>query len=97
MEKICRIADISIDRSVMASAAFAYFDGQILKVIKGELGGTIPNNPRGDAGFGWNPLFIPKGENRTLGEMDDATFKKFYVQIKPFAEVKEFLASIDKT
>jgi inosine triphosphate pyrophosphatase len=94
-EKICRLADISADRSVIAGAAFAYHDGQEMKIFMSELNGSIPNHPKGDAGFGWNPIFIPKGSDKTLGEMDDETFKKFYVQIKPFNQIKEFLTAID--
>lgn len=96
LEKICRLADISDDRSATASAAFAYYDGKTLKVFDSKLPGNIPQKPRGDAGFGWNPIFVPAGSDQTLGEMDDETFKSFYVQIKPFAQVKEFLASLDK-
>jgi non-canonical purine NTP pyrophosphatase (RdgB/HAM1 family) len=93
-EKICRLADISADRSVIAGAAFAYYDGKDMKIFKSELSGSIPSHPKGDAGFGWNPIFIPKDSNKTLGEMEDETFKQFYVQIKPFAKVKEFLDTL---
>jgi hypothetical protein len=33
---------------------------------------------------------------KTLGEMDETTFKKFYIQIKPFNQLKEFLQTLDK-
>ncbi len=31
--------------------------------------GTIALSPRGEAGFGYDPLFIPQGFSRTFGEM----------------------------
>lgn len=96
LEKICRLADISDDRSATAGAAFAYYDGDELKIFKSELAGTIPEIPTGAEGFGWNPIFIPNGSSQTLGEMDDETFKNYYVQIKPFDQLKDFLASLDK-
>jgi non-canonical purine NTP pyrophosphatase (RdgB/HAM1 family) len=96
LEKICRLADLSSDRSASAGAAFAYFDGQLLKIFKSKLSGTISDHPKGDEGYGWNPIFIPEGASKTLGEMDDIEFKQFYVQIKPFNSVKEFLTTLDK-
>jgi XTP/dITP diphosphohydrolase len=38
----------------------------------GTLEGTIAEAPRGDNGFGYDPLFIPKGQQKTLAEMTDS-------------------------
>ena len=35
----------------------------------GKLEGTISSDERGGNGFGFDPVFIPKGEERTLAEM----------------------------
>lgn len=94
LEKVCRLADISQDRSASAGAAFAFYDGNRLKIFESSLPGRIPKHPRGDEGFGWNPIFIPEDSELTLGEMDDETFKKYYVQVKPFDQVKKFLQEI---
>lgn len=37
--------------------------------FEGEVKGTIAEAPRGDNGFGYDPVFIPEGENRTFAEM----------------------------
>jgi len=37
-------------------------------VERGFLHGTIALEPRGDAGFGYDPVFIPNGYDLTLGE-----------------------------
>ncbi len=37
--------------------------------VEGVLEGTIALAPRGDGGFGYDPLFVPRGERRTLAEM----------------------------
>ena len=37
--------------------------------FNGELGGTISDQPRGNYGFGYDPIFIPNGYNKTFGEM----------------------------
>jgi XTP/dITP diphosphohydrolase len=33
--------------------------------------GTAITTPRGDRGFGYDPMFIPEGFDKTLGELDD--------------------------
>ena len=33
--------------------------------------GRIADAPRGDGGFGYDPVFVPDGEKRTIGELGD--------------------------
>jgi XTP/dITP diphosphohydrolase len=37
----------------------------------GTLEGRIANEPRGSAGFGYDPVFVPAGEDRTVAELGD--------------------------
>jgi XTP/dITP diphosphohydrolase len=39
---------------------------------RGTLSGAIADLPRGDGGFGYDPVFVPEGEERTVGELGDA-------------------------
>lgn len=41
-------------------------------IATGSLEGTIAEGPRGVYGFGYDPIFIPKGSDRTLAEMTEA-------------------------
>ena len=43
-------------------------DGRELHA-RGELRGTMAEQPRGTGGFGYDPAFVPEGEDRTVGEM----------------------------
>jgi XTP/dITP diphosphohydrolase len=36
---------------------------------RGELSGTLAEEPRGTGGFGYDPAFVPEGESRTVAEM----------------------------
>ena len=38
----------------------------------GVLEGTIATAPRGSEGFGYDPIFVPEGETRTVAELGDA-------------------------
>jgi len=79
------------DKSAVAGAMIAYFDGKTMKVFSSQLEGKLSDKPKGDNGFGWNQIFIPDGQKLTLGEMDDETFKQYYGRVKPFAQLRKFL------
>ena len=49
----------------------AWPDGMELSA-DGVLEGTITDAPRGTNGFGYDPVFVPKGETRTYAELTDA-------------------------
>lgn len=40
--------------------------------VGGTLEGTIGREPRGFEGFGYDPIFVPAGETRTVAELGDA-------------------------
>ena len=40
--------------------------------VRGTLAGTIAFEPRGDEGFGYDPIFVPDGETLTVAELGDA-------------------------
>jgi XTP/dITP diphosphohydrolase len=38
-------------------------------VARGELTGSFSREPRGSEGFGYDPIFVPDGESRTVAEL----------------------------
>jgi len=48
--------------------ALAWPDGHV-EVFEGRVDGDLAYPPRGTAGFGYDPMFIPDGHGRTFGEM----------------------------
>ena len=42
----------------------------------GRLEGTIAPEPRGDEGFGYDPIFVPDGETQTVAELGNAWKRK---------------------
>jgi XTP/dITP diphosphohydrolase len=48
--------------------ALAWPDGA-LETFEGRVDGTLVFPPRGTAGFGYDPIFLPDGHRRTFGEM----------------------------
>ncbi len=43
--------------------------GGVEQVFEGRCEGALSLEPRGGAGFGYDPLFVPAGETRSLAEM----------------------------
>jgi len=66
---LCKLLDGYADRSALASVLFGYYDGQQFETFAGQIPGTIALTPRGDRGFGWDPVFIPEGHTKTWGQM----------------------------
>lgn len=68
---LCRMLDGFEERGATAETCLGYFDGHEFRSFSGTLQGTIARQPRGDNGYGWDPLFIPAGKEKTLAEMTD--------------------------
>ncbi|MFH1424248.1 MAG: XTP/dITP diphosphatase [archaeon] len=56
------------DRSAEFCAVIAYKDGSGEKVFKGVCIGNISREVRGRGGFGFDPIFLPKGREKTFAE-----------------------------
>ena len=73
-----RIQTLLIERGVktpeqrrahfIAALCLAWPDGH-LEEFEGRVDGVVVWPPRGDAGFGYDPLFLPDGFDRTFGQM----------------------------
>ncbi len=57
------------DREAVFVTVIGYFNGNERKIIRGEVKGEISDEVKGSMGFGYDPIFIPKGYNRTFAEM----------------------------
>ena len=68
-EGLCRLLDGYKDRNATAQVCFALCDGEAVTFFEAEQKGTITQTPRGGRGFGWDPIFIPDGSEKTWGEM----------------------------
>ncbi len=69
-EGLCKILNSYEDRSAFAEVCFGLYNGINLKIFEGQAYGTIAFSPRGEKGFGWDPIFIPQGYQKTWGEMN---------------------------
>jgi inosine triphosphate pyrophosphatase len=68
-EGLCKLLDSYNDRSAKAEVKFGLYDGKELRTFDGHAHGEIAKKPQGEEGFGWDPIFIPKGHRKTWGQM----------------------------
>lgn len=59
--------------------------------VRGEVHGTLTFPPRGDKGFGYDPIFVPKGSQQTYGEMDAAAKYATSHRTRAFAALTDVL------
>ena len=57
--------------SFVAVLALAWPDEHV-EMFRGEVHGRLVWPPRGDKGFGYDPMFVPDGHSLTFGEMEPA-------------------------
>lgn len=55
--------------------------------FEGRVDGTLTFPPRGDKGFGYDPIFVPEGETRTFAEMPPAEKHAMSHRARAFAKL----------
>lgn len=71
IEKLLKELDGQANRDARFVCTLAFVIEGTLITATGVLEGTISSAPTGKMGFGYDPIFIPRGENRTLAEMTE--------------------------
>lgn len=85
-----RLEEIGSDdrRAWFTSAlAVAWPNGPAV-VVEGRVDGLLTFPPRGDRGFGYDPIFIPEGQTQTFGELDPALKDSLSHRARAFEKLK---------
>jgi len=70
----------------VCALALAWPDGEC-EVFEGRVEGTLVWPPRGAAGFGYDPMFMPEGGTLTFGEMAPAAKHAISHRARAFAKL----------
>lgn len=70
---------------------------RLLGVFDGKCNGVITTEERGQAGFGYDPLFLIPKYNKTFGELGEEVKHKMSHRYKAFRKVRDFLAEYQKS
>jgi XTP/dITP diphosphohydrolase len=89
MERVHReLRDKDRGARFVAVLAVARPDGRT-ELFRGEVEGRLTWPPRGERGFGYDPIFIPAGGTLTFGEMDPAEKHRISHRARAFANLVE--------
>ncbi|WP_126172799.1 RdgB/HAM1 family non-canonical purine NTP pyrophosphatase [Altericroceibacterium xinjiangense] len=79
-------ADASREAWFSCVLALAWPDGEHA-VYEGRVDGTLTWPPRGSVGFGYDPVFVPVGHDRTFAEIDPAEKHRISHRADAFAKL----------
>ena len=92
MERVNReLGDRDRSAAFVAVLALACPDARNahVELFRGEVQGNLVWPPRGDRGFGYDPMFVPAGGALTFGEMDPWEKHKISHRARAFAKLVE--------
>ena len=67
------------------------FNGEVIETFEGEVKGVIVSAPRGEGGFGYDPVFLPDGYDQTFGEMAAELKNSISHRANAFRKAVEFI------
>lgn len=93
LSEIAKTGDNDRRARFVAAVAIADVRGEVLNVSEGVCEGTITVVPRGEGGFGYDPLFIPDSYNQTFAELPDSVKNRISHRARALMQTKLFLQS----
>ena len=91
VEKLLRELQGATERSARFCCVIALAkNGELITTLAGEVAGTITKSPRGENGFGYDPIFIPKGFEETFAELPPETKNAISHRAKAVAELVRY-------
>jgi XTP/dITP diphosphohydrolase len=84
--------DVSRRADFVCTLAIAWPDGRS-ETFEGRIAGTLVWPPRGDRGFGYDPVFVPEGHSETFAEMDPELKHAISHRARAFAGLKAMLGA----
>jgi XTP/dITP diphosphohydrolase len=71
LDQVAHVPDERRQAAFVCVAALATPDGAV-RTVEGRVTGHLAREPRGEAGFGYDPVFVPDGHDRTTAQMSAA-------------------------
>lgn len=78
----------------VCTAALADPGGQVHAVVEGRCHGVIIREPRGDGGFGYDPLFLIPEYHRTFGELSPRVKHALSHRARALAQLRPILRKL---
>lgn len=93
-QKLLRVMDGVDNRRAQFRTVVALIDADSsVRTFEGRCEGTITTVPRGEGGFGYDPLFLPDGHDQTFAEMSAEAKNEISHRRKALDALRKFLLS----
>jgi XTP/dITP diphosphohydrolase len=94
LSELAKTGDMDRRARFVSAVAIATVDGAVLKLAEGICEGAITLAPRGSGGFGYDPLFVPDGFDKTFAELSEEIKNRISHRAQALIQTKRFLGSI---
>lgn len=91
---IIDLCKVSKNFNAKATCGICAYDGKKFYYFEGNIFGEISKEIRGENGFGWDPVFIPKGFNKTFAEMSNIEKNKISHRKKAWSKFAKFIKKL---
>ncbi len=93
LRELADVAEAERRAKFVCVAALVAPDGREW-LARGEVAGRITSGPRGAAGFGYDPLFVPEGEGRTFAQMTAAEKNALSHRARAFEKLRRYIVEL---
>jgi XTP/dITP diphosphohydrolase len=93
LSELAKTGDKERRARFVSVVAIADVGGTVLNISEGVCEGTIAFVPRGEGGFGYDPLFIPDGYDQTFAELPENIKNQISHRARALFQTREFLRS----
>ena len=84
-----------VDRRASVCTCVGYADQNGARTFVGKIEGRLSSSLRGENGFGYDPIFIPEGQERTYAEMTSEEKNAISMRKMALMEFKEYLSTLE--
>ncbi|TVR90036.1 MAG: RdgB/HAM1 family non-canonical purine NTP pyrophosphatase [Saprospirales bacterium] len=84
------------DRRARFRTVIAYVRGEEVSTFEGIVEGTIGEEPKGRKGFGYDPVFIPRGYNQTFAQLPISLKNKISHRARAFEKFTNWLRGFQR-
>jgi len=82
------------DRRARFRTVICLIEGDTEHFFEGTVNGTIASEPRGSEGFGYDPVFIPEGGDRTFAQMTTSEKNTLSHRARAVEKLADFLRAL---
>jgi XTP/dITP diphosphohydrolase len=91
LAELAIVPEASREARFVCAMSLANPTGEIIFTAEGDCIGALASKPRGTSGFGYDPIFIPIGYDRTFGELENSIKKQISHRARAAAKIIRYL------